>query len=143
MLQKWDVVVIGGGHSGLSAAYHLTISSPLLSYVVFDDHEAAGAFWRSHWDSLVLFSPCPFSSLPGYEIGEEMATLKGGISSDYDEYFPTRLDVVCFFLKLTSPLSLIPITISSFASPHSPRNRPITFNHMNRNLILILKDHIV
>lgn len=59
-----DVVVIGGGQAGLAAGYFLRRTP--LSFVILDDGEAPGGAWRNAWDSLTLFSPAEWSSLPGW-----------------------------------------------------------------------------
>ncbi|MDT9683713.1 ArsO family NAD(P)H-dependent flavin-containing monooxygenase [Streptomyces sp. TRM76323] len=58
-----DVVVIGGGQAGLAAGYHLRRLA--LDFVVLDAQAVAGGAWRHAWDSLRLFSPAAYSSLPG------------------------------------------------------------------------------
>ncbi|MFE5588920.1 ArsO family NAD(P)H-dependent flavin-containing monooxygenase [Streptomyces sp. NPDC056549] len=58
-----DVVVIGGGQSGLAAGYHLRRLG--LDFAVLDGRPAPGAAWQRTWDSLHLFSPAAYSSLPG------------------------------------------------------------------------------
>ncbi|MGW0117185.1 ArsO family NAD(P)H-dependent flavin-containing monooxygenase [Streptomyces sp. NPDC003327] len=63
MTQVVDVVVIGGGQSGLAAGYHLRRLG--LGFVVLDAQAAPGGAWQHTWDSLHLFSPAAFSSLPG------------------------------------------------------------------------------
>ncbi|MGW6563939.1 ArsO family NAD(P)H-dependent flavin-containing monooxygenase [Streptomyces sp. NPDC054975] len=63
MTQSVDVVVIGGGQSGLAAGYHLRRLG--LDFVVLDADEAPGGAWQHAWDSLHLFSPAAYSSLPG------------------------------------------------------------------------------
>ena len=59
-----DVVVVGGGQAGLGAAYHLTRGTGL-GVLVLEAAETVGAAWRQRWDSLTLFTPRRFSSLPG------------------------------------------------------------------------------
>lgn len=59
-----DVVVIGGGQAGLATAYFLRRAG--IDYVVLDDQRASGGAWRHTWDSLHLFSPAQWSSLPGW-----------------------------------------------------------------------------
>lgn len=59
-----DVVVIGGGQSALATAYFLRRAE--IDYVVLDEQPAAGGAWRHGWDSLHLFSPAQWSSLPGW-----------------------------------------------------------------------------
>ncbi|MET8507775.1 ArsO family NAD(P)H-dependent flavin-containing monooxygenase [Streptomyces sp. NPDC004787] len=58
-----DVVVIGGGQAGLAAGYHLRRLG--LDFAVLDAGAAPGGAWRHTWDSLHLFSPAAYSSLPG------------------------------------------------------------------------------
>ncbi|MGW4054164.1 ArsO family NAD(P)H-dependent flavin-containing monooxygenase [Streptomyces sp. NPDC004779] len=58
-----DVVVIGGGQAGLAAGYHLRRAG--LGFVVLDAQAGPGGAWRHTWDSLRLFSPAAYSSLPG------------------------------------------------------------------------------
>ncbi|MFE1577781.1 ArsO family NAD(P)H-dependent flavin-containing monooxygenase [Streptomyces fradiae] len=63
MSGQHDVVVIGGGQAGLAAGYHLRRLG--LDFVVLDAQAAPGGAWRHTWDSLHLFSPAAYSSLPG------------------------------------------------------------------------------
>ncbi len=59
-----DVVVIGGGQAGLAVGYFLRRSG--LSYVILDSERRPGGAWQHAWDSLHLFSPAAWSSLPGW-----------------------------------------------------------------------------
>ncbi|MEU6397562.1 FAD-dependent oxidoreductase [Streptomyces cinnamoneus] len=63
MTQRTDVVVIGGGQSGLAAGYHLRRLG--IEHVILDAQTAPGGAWQHTWDSLRLFSPAQYSSLPG------------------------------------------------------------------------------
>ncbi|MFE5936703.1 ArsO family NAD(P)H-dependent flavin-containing monooxygenase [Streptomyces sp. NPDC056470] len=63
MTQAVDVVVIGGGQAGLAAGYHLRRLG--LDFLVLDVQAHPGGAWRHTWDSLHLFSPAAYSSLPG------------------------------------------------------------------------------
>jgi putative flavoprotein involved in K+ transport len=63
MTQHVDVVVVGGGQAGLAAGYHLRRQG--LDFVILDAQATPGGAWRHAWDSLRLFSPAAFSSLPG------------------------------------------------------------------------------
>ncbi|WP_327667064.1 ArsO family NAD(P)H-dependent flavin-containing monooxygenase [Streptomyces sp. NBC_00485] len=73
MTNRTQVVVIGGGQSGLAAGYHLRRLG--LDYVVLDTQTEPGGTWQHAWDSLHLFSPAAYSSLPGWlmppQAGEE------------------------------------------------------------------------
>lgn len=59
-----QVVVIGGGQAGLAAGYHLRRLG--LDFVILDAQAEPGGAWRHAWDSLHLFSPAAYSSLPGW-----------------------------------------------------------------------------
>jgi len=58
-----DVLVVGAGQAGLGAAYWLT-QQPGLRVLVLD-RASVGQSWLDRWDSLMLFTPRRFSSLPG------------------------------------------------------------------------------
>jgi len=60
---RYDVIVIGGGQSGLSAGYHLKRRG--LSFVILDGADRVGDAWRQRWDSLRLFTPARFDGLDG------------------------------------------------------------------------------
>lgn len=59
-----DVVIIGGGQSALATAYFLRRES--INFVVLDANDIPGGAWTKTWDSLKLFSPKEYSSLPGW-----------------------------------------------------------------------------
>src|SRR5512133_656245 len=58
-----DVVVVGGSQSGLAIAWHLQRQG--LSFVVLEAAAEVGHVWRNRWDSLKLFTPAQYDSLPG------------------------------------------------------------------------------
>lgn len=59
-----DVLVVGAGQAGLGTGYWLARRTAL-SFLIIDGDERIGDSWRRRWDSLVLFTPRRFSSLPG------------------------------------------------------------------------------
>lgn len=59
-----DVIIIGGGQSGLATAYHLRRSA--LDVILLDEQPSPGGAWQHGWQSLRLFSPADASSLPGW-----------------------------------------------------------------------------
>lgn len=74
-----QVVVIGAGQAGLSAAYHLVRMgfSPYDGVVVLDRNEAPGGAWQHRWDSLTMHDVHGIANLPGVAVpesaGEERA----------------------------------------------------------------------
>lgn len=67
-----DVVVIGAGQAGLSAAYHLARRglAPYSGFVVLDDAPGAGGAWQHRWDSLTVRHAHGVHELPGMPVPE-------------------------------------------------------------------------
>ncbi len=61
-----DTIVIGGGQAGLATGYHLKQQGR--SFVVLEGNPRVGDSWRKRWDSLRIFTPAKFSSLPGMKL---------------------------------------------------------------------------
>ena len=59
----YDAVVIGGGQAGFAAGYHLRQAG--LRFVILEAEADAAGSWPRYYDSLKLFSPARYSSLPG------------------------------------------------------------------------------
>lgn len=84
--KAYDVIVIGGGQSGLACGYFLRRTN--LSYIILDDQHDPGGAWNHTWDSLKLFSPAEHSSLPGWLMpkAKEEYPGKAHVSHYLDEY---------------------------------------------------------
>ena len=93
-MESFDVIVIGGGQSGLAVGYYLRRTG--LSYIIIDDQNEGGGAWLHTWKSLRLFSPAQWSSLPG-------VIMAGGA-----DYYPTR-DVTIEYLKYYETKYNLPI----------------------------------
>ncbi|GAA5032857.1 ArsO family NAD(P)H-dependent flavin-containing monooxygenase [Streptomyces siamensis] len=101
---KTQVVVIGGGQAGLAAGYHLRRLG--LDFVILDAQAQAGGAWQHAWDSLRLFSPAAYSSLPGrlmpVQSGETYPDARHvvGYLTDYEKRYelavqrPVRVEAV-------------------------------------------------
>ncbi|MFB7115988.1 flavin-containing monooxygenase [Streptomyces sp. NPDC056291] len=62
-MEHTDVAVIGGGQSGLATAHALLRRG--LRPVVLEASSTTAGSWPRYYDSLTLFSPARYSSLPG------------------------------------------------------------------------------
>ena len=91
-MKRYDVIVIGGGQSGLAVGYYLRRSG--LSYVILDQNEQGGGAWIHTWKSLRLFSPAQWSSLPGM-------IMAGG-----SDYYPTRDETIEYLKSYESKYNL-------------------------------------
>jgi len=63
MTKPLDVIVIGAGQAGLALGHHLARRG--VRFLLVDAGPEIGHSWRNRWDSLRLFSPAQFDSLPG------------------------------------------------------------------------------
>ena len=63
-MNRVDVVVVGGGQAALATAYFLRRAG--IAFAILDDQPSPGGAWQHGWDSLHLFSPAQWSSLPGW-----------------------------------------------------------------------------
>jgi putative flavoprotein involved in K+ transport len=56
-------IVIGGGQAGLVSGYHLQRNK--LRFLILEASDRTAGSWPRYYDSLKLFSPARFSSMPG------------------------------------------------------------------------------
>jgi putative flavoprotein involved in K+ transport len=89
---RQDVIVVGGGQAGLAIGYHLARQGR--EFAILDAATHPAAAWRNRWDSLKLFTPVRFDSLPGL-------TFPG----DPDAY-PGRDDVAEYLTRYASEFDL-------------------------------------
>ncbi|MFC9810533.1 flavin-containing monooxygenase [Streptomyces virginiae] len=90
-MEHVDVVVVGAGQAGLATAYALVRHG--LKPVVLEASDQPAGSWPRYYDSLTLFSPARFSSLPGMPFA-------GG---DPDRY-PHRDEVVAYLTAYAAHL---------------------------------------
>jgi len=80
-----EVVVIGGGQAGLAIGYFLARQGR--RFTILEAAEEPAAAWRSRWDSLRLFTPVRYDSLPGLAFPGDAAG------------YPGRDDVVAYLTE--------------------------------------------
>ncbi|MFD2938308.1 ArsO family NAD(P)H-dependent flavin-containing monooxygenase [Spirosoma flavum] len=94
-ISQIDVIVIGGGQSGLAMGYFLRRTG--LQFVILDEQNQPGGAWQHGWNSLRLFSPADASSLPGWPMPRPAATTAG---------FPDRNWVIDYLTQYESKYQL-------------------------------------
>ncbi|MEU7279960.1 NAD(P)-binding domain-containing protein [Streptomyces sp. NPDC045431] len=94
----YDVVVVGAGQAGLSAAYHLrrTGLEPGRDFVVLDHAPRPGGAWQFRWPSLTYGKVHGMHQLPGMELtgaddGRPSSEVIGGYFARYEERFDLRV----------------------------------------------------
>ncbi|HSJ29321.1 MAG TPA: NAD(P)/FAD-dependent oxidoreductase [Acidimicrobiia bacterium] len=87
-----NTLVIGGGQAGLAVGYHL--SRVGVPFLIVDANRRTGDSWRNRWDSLRLFTPNRFNSLPGLPIpGEDWSFPTKDELGDYLETYAAHFDL--------------------------------------------------
>jgi putative flavoprotein involved in K+ transport len=93
-----EVIVVGGSQAGLAIGYFLAQQGR--NFAILDAEEEPAAAWRGRWDSLKLFTPARYSSLPGLPF-----------PGDPDRY-PGRDDVVAYLTEYARYFAL-PVVLGS------------------------------
>ncbi len=93
-----EVVVVGAGQAGLSAAYHLRRSGlrPGRDFVVLDHAPEPGGAWQFRWPSLTYGKVHGMHALPGMELTgadpeRPSAQVVGGYFAAYERAFDLRV----------------------------------------------------
>lgn len=115
MIKILDVIVIGGGQSGLACGYYLRRSK--LNYLILDKQEQCGGAWRNAWDSIMLFSPAQHSSLPGWLMpkSENLFPLKQEVLNylcQYEQHYQLPIERNVTVNKITSEENIFKISTS-------------------------------
>jgi len=95
---RYEVVVVGGGQAGLAIGYFLARQGR--RFTILEAGDAPAAAWRARWDSLKLFTPVRYDSLPGL-----------AFPGDPDSY-PGRDEVVAYLTDYAGAVEL-PVELNS------------------------------
>ena len=94
-----DVIVVGAGQAGLAVAQQLAARDDL-RIVVLEAGAEIGEVWRGRWDSLTLFTPAEYCSLPGLAFPASPGT------------YPTK-DQVADYLALYAAHFALPVPFNT------------------------------
>jgi putative flavoprotein involved in K+ transport len=94
----FEVAIVGGGQAGLAMGYYLRQQG--YRFIIFERGDSIAPAWRERWDSLTLFTPRRYSSLPGLPF-----------PGDPDGY-PTRDEVITYLERYAETFEL-PIELNS------------------------------
>jgi len=109
---KTDIVVVGAGQAGLSAAYHLRKRGlePGRGFMVLDQSPRAGGAWQFRWPSLTLTTVNRIHDLPGLAFSDALQVADGEVEAavavpryfaayekafDLQVYRPVKVLAVC------------------------------------------------
>ncbi|MCX4678830.1 NAD(P)/FAD-dependent oxidoreductase [Streptomyces sp. NBC_01433] len=103
-VRELDVVVIGAGQAGLSAAYHLRRSGlePDRDFVVLDHAPRPGGAWQFRWPSLTYGKVHGMHALPGMELaGADDSRPSSEVIGEYFDAYEHR-----FGLRVHRPVEV-------------------------------------
>jgi putative flavoprotein involved in K+ transport len=122
----YDVIVIGAGQAGLAMGYYLSKSK--LNFLILDSHNRVGDTWRDRYDSLILFTPRSYSSLPGLALAGDP---KG---------FPSK-DEIADYLEHYAGLFKLPIKLNMHVKNVSKKKD--TFSIQTQDSLLKAKKVVI
>ncbi|MDM5188080.1 NAD(P)/FAD-dependent oxidoreductase [Bacillus sp. DX4.1] len=120
-----DVIVIGAGQAGLSMGYFL--QQGRYHFVILDGEKRIGGSWRNRYDSLLLFTPKSYSSLPGMKLEGE------------GNEFPTKDEIADYLETYANHLSL-PVQVET--TVHKVQKIGNTFE-VSTNKGVFLSKHVI
>lgn len=95
---RYETIVIGAGQAGLAMGYYLSQSN--VSFLIIDKGRELGEVWKERYDSLRLFTPRMYSSLPGLVL-------------DGDQHgFPSK-DEIGDYLKRYADKFALPVALNT------------------------------
>ena len=87
-----EIAIIGAGQAGLAMGHSLQQKG--IPFVIFERADSIGSAWRERWDSMTLFTPRRYSSLPGLPFAGD------------PEGYPTRDEVIDYLERYAETFDL-------------------------------------
>ena len=99
-----DAIIVGGGQAGLASAYCLKQRG--IGHLVLNAGAAPHGSWPRYYDSLTLFSPAEYSSLPGMAFpgGPKRYPRRDEVTAYLEAY------AAAFDIGVTSGINIVDIT---------------------------------
>ena len=109
--ESLDVIIIGAGQAGLALGHHLGRRGA--RFLLLDAAPEIGHSWRQRWDSLRLFSPAQYDSLPGMPFPAAADTHPGKDDvADYLASYAARFELP---VRLNTPVQRLQRENDAFA----------------------------
>jgi putative flavoprotein involved in K+ transport len=121
MRTEIDVLVIGSSQAGLAIGYYLKKNNK--SFAIVGKETRIGDIWRNRYDSLILFTPRRYSSLPGmssrgdpngFATKDEIADYLEAYAHEYE--LPVQLETEVLSLKKESEDFIVHTNRGKYAS---------------------------
>src|SRR5665809_67375 len=114
-----ETVIIGAGQAGLATGYHLQRRQR--PFVILDANSRVGDHWRRQWDTLKLYSPAQYDSLPGLPFPAKKWTFPGKDQvADYLESYarhfelPVRLETRVLSIEQQGEQYVVTTTVGRY-----------------------------
>ena len=89
---RYEAIVIGAGQAGLAMGYYLKQNNN--RFLIIDKGQELGEVWKNRYDSLKLFTPRMYSSLPGLILDGEQ------------QGFPSKDEIANYIKQYTETFTL-------------------------------------
>lgn len=122
---RFETIVIGGGQAGLAAGAYLQQEG--VEFIILDGQKEVGAAWRKRWDSLKLFTPAEYSSLPGMAFPAP------------PDHLPTKDEMADYLVAYAEHFDL-PVQLETWVERLTRNGRTYRL-HTNRGLYVA--DHVI
>jgi putative flavoprotein involved in K+ transport len=123
----YDTIIIGAGQAGLSAGYFLKKLGK--EFIILTKDSRIGNNWRKRWDSLRLFTPVYYNTLPGMDF-----------PSNDPDYLPDKNETADFLekyaLKYNLPVCLNTEVVELEGGEHSFTIQTKSGSYFARNVIV-------
>lgn len=143
----YDTLIIGSGQAGISIGYYLKKTNQ--KFLIIDKASEIGDSWKERYDSLVLFTPRMYNSLPdikmegdphGFPNKDEVADYLRNYVEEYD--IPVRLHTEVInvikqnetFIVKTKDEKFETINLVIASGPFQVPNIPSLAKHLPSNI---------